>query len=353
MEEKLQNVLDFYMLANGLKHRKAGKIQSEASHVYGAMTLWNAIKREYELVENEKELLQNILLENMKKVDPKALDEYLERQNMSLKLSKNEKRIIDYCNGLDRKLSQFLTKNKFLENNYDMLYHYAKKENIFGTEYLTNPSKNYEIFRFYVLNCILKNKDRSGWDEKHWNISSDVREKVAEHVVTTMALATGIQTEFQLPIDLNWVNSTLSIHEVGEIAIGDITPFDGTSKEEKEKIEHQAMREIIGNLQGHNEMLTQLFAFDERRTLDAMYAYYCDKLEADIQSKVYYDREYHHSLDDQQNNVVFQNKKVQDMIQNNVVSNAFDVWYEWDKGIYKESKIFTKMLQHVKNTNLK
>ena len=32
---------------------------------------------------------------------------------------------------------------------------------------------------------------------------------------------------------------------------------------------------------------------------------------------------------------------------------AFDIWYEWDKGIYADEPIFTKTLQYVRDNKLK
>jgi len=33
----------------------------------------------------------------------------------------------------------------------------------------------------------------------------------------------------------------LIIHEIGEVLIGDITPFDNITPEQKQRVEHQAM----------------------------------------------------------------------------------------------------------------
>ena len=47
----------------------------------------------------------------------------------------------------------------------------------------------------------------------------------------------------------------LVLHELGEVIIGDITPFDNITPEEKMKKEHEAMREVIGDLVNQEEFL--------------------------------------------------------------------------------------------------
>ncbi len=204
--------------------------------------------------------------------------------------------------------------------------------------------------RFYLTATQLKYKIRSGWDKSHWNISKERVESIAEHVYGTCILAISIASEFDCGIDLNKVIKMLVIHELGEVIIGDITPFDNVSKEEKMKTEHDAIIQVVGELASKDELVSLLFEFDERKTKEAIFAYHCDKLEADIQSKVYQDSGFHHSLDEQEHNVVFKSEKVQQMLANGA-QNAFDIWYEWDKSIYNDDEVFAQMLDFIKSHN--
>lgn len=175
-------------------------------------------------------------------------------------------------------------------------------------------------------------------------------ESIAEHVYGTCILAISLDSEFEFHIDLNKVIKMLVIHELGEVVIGDITPFDNVSKEEKLRIEHDAIIKVISNLVKKDELISLLFEFDERKTREAIFAYHCDKLEADLQSKVYQDMGCHHSLDDQANNVVFKNAKAQQMVTNGA-KTAFDIWYEWDKNIFSDDEVFAQMLNYAKEHN--
>ena len=204
--------------------------------------------------------------------------------------------------------------------------------------------------RFYMLATQLKYKIRSGWDKSHWNVSKERVESIAEHVYGTCILALSIDSEFKTDLDINKVIKMLVLHELGEVIIGDITPFDNITPEEKMKKEHEAMREVIGDLINQEEFLSLLFEFDEKKTKEAIFAHHCDKLEADIQAKVYQDMGCQHPLDEQEDNVVFKSNKVQQMV-NDGAQTAFDIWYEWDKSLYCDDEDFARLLDYVRTIN--
>lgn len=201
--------------------------------------------------------------------------------------------------------------------------------------------------RFYLLATQLKYKIGSGWDKTHWNVSKERIESIAEHVYGTCILALSIDSEFKANLDINKVIKMLVLHELGEVIIGDITPFDNITPEEKMKKEHEAMREVIGDLVNQEEFLSLLFEFDEKKTKEAIFAHHCDKLEADIQAKVYQDMGCQHPLDEQENNVVFKSNKVQQMVKDGA-QTAFDIWYEWDKSLYYDDEDFARLLDYVR-----
>ena len=213
-----------------------------------------------------------------------------------------------------------------------------------------SENKYYNALRFYLLATKLKNKIRSGWDERHWNIDSERIESVAEHVYGTCILAISLDSELDLKVNINKVLKMLVIHEIGEVLIGDITPFDNVTREQKRKIERKAVIEVIGDLFKREELISLMDEFDEHETEESKLAYYCDKLDADIQSKIYQDNGNHRPLSGQENNVVFRNKKVQQMIEDGA-QTPFDIWYEWDKEIYQDNKDLSNILKYVKETD--
>lgn len=203
------------------------------------------------------------------------------------------------------------------------------------------------ILRFYIMATQLKYKIRSGWDNLHWDISSQRRESIAEHIYSACILAIAMDSEFNTGLDIYKVIIMLVLHELGEVKIGDITPFDDITREEKTKMEHEAMKCVLGDLLKADEYYDLLVEFDERKTKESIFAYHCDKLDADLQAKIYQDMGCQKPLDKQENNIVFKNAHVQRMLEEGAES-AFDIWYQWDRSLYSDDENFSNLLDYIK-----
>lgn len=203
--------------------------------------------------------------------------------------------------------------------------------------------------RFYLLATTLKYKIRSGWDSKHWNVSSDRLESIAEHVYGTCILAISLSSAYDFDINLDKVIKMLVIHELEEVQIGDITPFDNVTPEEKLERGHKAIINVIGDLTTKDELVNLILEFDAKKTKEAIFAYHIDKLEADIQAKVYEDMGYQH-INNQENNVVMQSSTIRKMIDDGA-KTVFDVWYQYDKDKFNDDKNFSKTLKYIKDNN--
>lgn len=140
------------------------------------------------------------------------------------------------------------------------------------------------VLKYYVLCNKLKDVIRTGW--KDWHVERTRVESVAEHIYGVQMLALAMHSEYKYDIDISKVIFMLAVHELEEIIIGDLTLFQ-ISKEEKEKLGHDALKEVLGCLITGKEIEKLIYEFDERKTKEAFFAYQCDKLECDIQSKIY------------------------------------------------------------------
>lgn len=140
------------------------------------------------------------------------------------------------------------------------------------------------IINYYVLTNKLKDTIRSGW--KIWNVKKERLESVAEHVFGTCMLAIAIWSETLPPVNLAEVLMTLAVHETEEIIIGDLTPFDAGYNTKKEKGE-RAVKEIFKDLMAKEVFVNLIKNFDNKSTPEAVFAYKCDKLECDLQAKLY------------------------------------------------------------------
>ena len=171
-------------------------------------------------------------------------------------------------------------------------------------------SKEENVIKYYVLCNQLKNVIRTGW--KEWHVKKERLESVAEHIFGVQMLAIAMKSEYQYNIDIMKVILMLAIHELGETIIGDLTQFE-ISKEEKEKIEHAAVHKILGSLLDGNLIEELFLEFDSHQTKESLFAYQCDKLECDLQSKLY-DEEGCVDLNKQDDNKTMEDKRVKALL---------------------------------------
>ena len=140
------------------------------------------------------------------------------------------------------------------------------------------------VVRYYVICNRLKNTIRTGWVD--WQVKRERIESVAEHIYSTQMLAIAMASEYGYQLDLPKVLFMLAVHELGETVIGDLTPFQ-IDPSEKEKREHEAVHEILAGLLGGEEIEKLFLEFDAHETAEACFAYQCDKLECDLQCRLY------------------------------------------------------------------
>lgn len=170
--------------------------------------------------------------------------------------------------------------------------------------------KEEKVINYYVICNRLKNVIRTGW--KDWHVQRERIESVAEHIFGVQMLAIAMKSEYQYDVDMLKVIYMLAIHELGETVIGDLTQFQ-ISKEEKERIEHDAVHKILESLIDGEEIERLFLEFDAHETKEAMFAYQCDKLECDLQSKLY-DQEGCVDLNNQEGNKTMDNSRVRDLL---------------------------------------
>ncbi len=145
-------------------------------------------------------------------------------------------------------------------------------------------SKEENVLKFYVLCNKLKNVIRTGW--KDWHVERERLESVAEHIYSAQMLAIAMYSEFDYDVDIYKVIYMLAVHELEEILIGDLTQFQ-ISREEKAKLGHEAIEKVLNSLGDKEKIKEIIYEFDERKTKEADFAYHIDKLEADLQCKLY------------------------------------------------------------------
>ncbi|MDO4369621.1 MAG: HD domain-containing protein [bacterium] len=206
--------------------------------------------------------------------------------------------------------------------------------------------KEEKVLSYYVLCNKLKNTIRTGW--LNWNVKKDRLESVAEHVFGVQMLAIAINSEYEYDIDIMKVIYMLAIHEIGETIIGDLTQFQ-ISKEEKKKIEQKAVCQVLSPLKDKNYIENLFIEFDEMKTPEAKFAYQCDKLECDLQCKLY-DQENTVDLLDQKENQTINNPLVKTLLEEG--NSWSSMWLEFSKESYPYDENFQNISNYARKNKI-
>lgn len=206
--------------------------------------------------------------------------------------------------------------------------------------------KEKNVIDYYVLCNKLKHIIRTGWQD--WNINSDRLESVAEHVYGVQMLAIAMYSEFDYDIDLSKVLYMLSVHELEEIIIGDLTMFQ-IDREEKKKRGHEAVEKILSKLANKEEIMNLIVEFDERETNEAKFAYLCDKLECDLQARLY-DLSGSAELSYSDSNIL-NDPKVHDLLDKGY--SFSEMWLRFGQEMYPYDDNFLSVSNYALNNNIK
>lgn len=194
-------------------------------------------------------------------------------------------------------------------------------------------NKAKKVLDYYVLCNKLKNIIRTGW--KDWNVQRERLESIAEHIFGVQMLAIAMKSEFEYDVDISKVIMMIAIHELWEIIIWDLTEFQIT-RHEKEKLEHEAVHNILKDLIDGENIEKLFLEFDEHKTKEAKFAYQCDKLECDLQCKLY-DEEGCVDLNKQQSCNAAENEKVKNLLYENKTWSEMRLQYDLSNIPYDEN----------------
>lgn len=198
-------------------------------------------------------------------------------------------------------------------------------------------TKEERVINYYVLCNKLKTTIRTGW--KDWKVNKERLESVAEHIYGTQMLAIAMKSEYEYDIDIYKVIMMLAVHELEEIYIGDLTSFQIT-KQEKMKIGTEAVKKVLSNLTNKLEIENLILEYEKRETKEAQFAYYCDKLECDLQCRLY-DLEKTVDVTNQEGNISFNDERVQSLLKQN--KSWSEMWMLYGQSKYNYDDNFKKV----------
>jgi len=208
-------------------------------------------------------------------------------------------------------------------------------------------SREENVIQYYALCNRLKDLIRTGWID--WKVERNRVESVAEHIFGVQMLAIAMKSEYQYNIDIMKVIYMIAIHELGETIIGDLTLFQ-IDRKEKERIEHEAVHKILSSLLDGDKIEELFLEFDAHETEESIFAYQCDKLECDIQCKLY-DQENCVDIYHQEGNKTMNYSVVNELIKNG--GSWSDMWLKFGQQRYPYDENFLSVSNYVKNNNIK
>lgn len=139
-----------------------------------------------------------------------------------------------------------------------------------------------DVLRFLHLAGRLKETARAGWTLR----GIDRPESVAEHSFRVGLMALVLARSADPPVDRERCIAMALVHDLAESIVGDITPYDGVSAEEKRRREREAMTRLSG-LAGDPEILALWAEYDAAATPEARFVKELDKLETVLQAAEY------------------------------------------------------------------
>ena len=142
-----------------------------------------------------------------------------------------------------------------------------------------------KIIDLHKLCYRLKNTLRTGWI--NWQVKGVRVESIAEHIFGCCMLAVGLYSTTKPNIDINKVITMIMLHETEEIIIGDITMFDLEQLKTKREKGREAVMTIFKDFPNSNHFVDIIEEFEANETLEAQFAKQCDKMEADLQARLY------------------------------------------------------------------
>jgi putative hydrolase of HD superfamily len=145
------------------------------------------------------------------------------------------------------------------------------------------------VLQFLRIVGNLKKLKRTGWVNNHVHEP----ETVASHMYR-MAIISMITPHKDSTIDINKCIKMSLVHDLGEALVGDITPYDGVSEEDKYEREKAAFLKITGKLEEieecksiGEEIYSLWLEFEQGKTQEAQLVKEIDKFDMVLQADQY------------------------------------------------------------------
>ena len=140
-----------------------------------------------------------------------------------------------------------------------------------------------KLIKLFQIVSELKNIRRAGWVRA--GIPETEVESVADHTFRTVFLAMVFGDILNLNSEK--LMKMALLHDLAEVHIGDITPYDEITTKEKRDKESKAIRDILSDIPNNDEYLTLWHEFEQQVNDEAILIKNLDKLEMALQTAEY------------------------------------------------------------------
>ena len=154
--------------------------------------------------------------------------------------------------------------------------------------------------------------------------------------------------EYDIPVNIDRVISMLAFHETEEPVIGDI-PLVHELKKYKKEMGAIAVTSLTENMAKKSYVRGLVQEFEEQKTPEAKFAKFIDKLECDIQSKLY-DEEDTVDLSDQEDNQSSHVPLVEQLLKDG--KSFSGMWMEFGRMTYGYPEEFENVSEFAEENNL-
>jgi putative hydrolase of HD superfamily len=145
------------------------------------------------------------------------------------------------------------------------------------------------FLRFLQYCGDIKRVRRTGWVRKGIRDVESVSDHMYRMAVMAMLFTSDLQSEQERQVDRERCIKLALVHDLAECIVGDITPHDGISKEEKNKRETQAIQQITSSIPKSiaDEFRALWEEYEAGLTPEAMLVKDLDKFEMILQAYEY------------------------------------------------------------------
>lgn len=147
------------------------------------------------------------------------------------------------------------------------------------------------ILAFIQIVRLLKTQKRTGWVDR--GIPVDKVESISDHMYRMSIISMLVPNQ---NINRDKCVKIAVIHDIAEALVGDITPFGGVTKKEKNRREYETIKYLSSLIKPYNEIFAEEIVelwldYEEIRNIEARYVKDIDKYEM-IQQAWDYEQEY-------------------------------------------------------------